>query len=584
MRKLNVILLIVDSLRADHLGCYGYKRATSPNIDAFAEQSVVFNFAFSQATWTIPSVASILTSLYPSVHGLVGFPNPGRLNPSKVTLATLLKREGYKTVAFTGGGYVDKKFGFDQGFDLFKNSRYFLRERELGKGGRLEYIIEDFLSWWEKNCGKSENFFAYLHCWDVHEPFIAHDEYLSILDPNYKGLLRKVHSTVRFIRSSLSLTLRNPTINSLYKAINKGQIKLSEADVFHLRALYDNEILYMDKWFGVLVEKLENLGLLDSTLIILTADHGNQLMERGRIGHGGPPYDTLIRIPLIIRFPRGEFGGTRINAQVQSIDILPTILDYLGIKPSEEYFQGRSLLPLIQNRKNQQERPVYAEDIASRAVRWNNWKLISRALEVQGQADLDFVKVHETQALLVKPKAPNSGARINLRDILLPKGEEVSLMASIKALGDRVKVKVKILGTPSEAMAFVSSNWSRVATPPLRISENRDEQFNCMVISEDPFIISEFKLLGKRGECYFSHSFCDLYEPCELYDLSNDPLEQNNLLFCKENYREIFERLLKELNLWVERNNRHIARHQHNQDAELDDEIKEKLRNLGYLE
>jgi len=539
-KGINVILIIVDALNADHLGCYGYSKNSSSNIDLFAKEGVIFEQAFSQATWTVPSVASILTSLYPSVHKLDT--NQCKLDESKVTLATILKRGEYLTSAFTGGGYVDRRFGFNQGFDKFKSSKYFLREREIGQGGRLQYIAQDFILWWKWNYWvrrKNKNFFAYLHCWDVHEPFIAHKKDLQLFKRDYTDILTDVNNTLRFLRSPFRKKFRCQNINSFYlNVINKGKISLNKNDISYLRALYDNEIHYLDRIFAQFINKLKKIGLFDNTLIILTADHGNELFEKWRVGHGGPMYEKLAHIPLIIRFPKAEFSGKRVNEQVQSIDIFPTILDFLNIN-SNQTVQGRSLIPLIQGRSD--NLPAYAEDIGTRSIRWDKWKLITRKPESYSNASIELTvdSITGNPVLMVKCLELNDRVGINFLGFQKYKKSLVMLSARVRALQGEVEIELGIRGTDSRIKTVINQDWRWIIAPSFIIPERMpDNQFWCELLSRQQgasWLVSQWKLeIRQPKRLLFDYSFDNLFCPSELYNIQDDPSEQNNLLFENE--------------------------------------------------
>ncbi len=334
----NVILISLDTLRADHLSAYGYPKKTSPHIDRWAKKSLLFKNSFSNASWTLPSHMSLMTSLYPSIHGVDD--KSKKLSESTRTLAEVLKENGYKTAAFTGGTNVSKVYGFDKGFDFFKES-YDATIETPGQGWRLSHIEKSLSSWLNTNV--DVKFFLFLHCWDPHEPFIKHS-YLSEFESSYSGQLSILDTYSDFIKSP---EFKNHegffNINLFYnEVINKDLISLTKEDKEHIVALYDNEIRFVDHYFGKLIAHLEHLDLMDKTIIILWSDHGEELFERGKIMHGSARlYDEQIHVPTIVYIP--GYRGPKVNSNlVQSIDIAPTILDILGIEP-ESNFMGISL-------------------------------------------------------------------------------------------------------------------------------------------------------------------------------------------------------------------------------------------------
>jgi len=370
--RLNLIIISLDTLRADHLGAYQYPRNTSPNIDRFARESTVFTHSFANSNWTLPSHMSLMTSLYPGEHDVVNKTN--RLSPRITTLAQVMKREGYLTAAFTAGYFVDKKFGFDRGFDVYHQS-YDFERRNTGQGWRLEHLEKDLFSWLDSH-GKEE-FFLFIHSYDVHEPFIAH-RYIEEFNPVYDGWATHLDNMDRFKASpeyKEYVEREEPryfNINLFYrKVINEGLVDLTDADREHLVALYDNEVRYADEYFGRIRKKLEDLGLWENTVVVLLSDHGEELFERGGIRHGGRLlHDEVLRVPLVIRIPGAV---PRVTPElVQGIDVAPTVLDVLGIAP-ESSFAGKALLG-----GGAANAYVIAQGKDCECIRTDTWKLSFR--------------------------------------------------------------------------------------------------------------------------------------------------------------------------------------------------------------
>ena len=312
----NIILISIDTLRADHLGSYGYPKNTSPEIDRFASESILFENAIAQASWTPSSHMSIMTSLYPSVHKVKEFkgsPKVGRLDDSVVTLAQVLKANDYRTVSFNGGRYVNKEFGFDRGFDLYSSSGY----------ENIEITNNATFNWLSEN--RDQKFFLFFHTYEVHTPYLPPVPYGEKFLPGYnKSMDRKY-----------TLGLEGVKTDEIWKVI----------------ALYDGEINYVDHEMGRLFDALDDLDLSNNTIVILTSDHGEEFLDHGRIGHSETSYQELIHVPLIIRYP--GIKDKRIKNLAQSIDIMPTVLDSLNITVTGTLnSQGVSLLPLVKEGKN----------------------------------------------------------------------------------------------------------------------------------------------------------------------------------------------------------------------------------------
>jgi arylsulfatase A-like enzyme len=312
-----IILISLDTLRADHLGSYGYHRNTSPSIDAFAQESILFERAVVQAPTTLPSHMSIMTSLYPSFHGVwqENFP----LADEHMTLAELLREGGYRTAAFVDGGYVSGVYGFERGFDLYDDQR-----------GGIAVILPKVKKWLNDN--KSDPFFLFIHCYDIHSPYDPPPPYNTIFhDFTYAGHLF-------------------PGTRTLFKIAGK-KLQLNDEDLRHFIALYDGGIRYTDEKIGEFLSYLSASELTDQSLIIITSDHGEEFKEHGGILHRQVYYRPELHVPLIIRIPQYRKKQIRLNELVRSIDLLPTILDMAELQPPPGA-QGRSLLPLIKRNKN----------------------------------------------------------------------------------------------------------------------------------------------------------------------------------------------------------------------------------------
>lgn len=320
-KKLNVILIGIDTLRADHLGCYGYARPTTPNIDKFASEALLFENCFSHSPVTSPSFMSIFTSRYPIYHGILA--NTGRMASGRTfiadenvpTMAELLKDNGYRTGAFTGGGPMAPRLGFDRGFEYYgvPNNRWTPPPK----------IPRDEIFYWF-NEYKKDNFFLFLHTYAVHNPWFAPQKYWNRFDNGYAGKLRleSIFNEDGGIQK-MKRKKKSPYLNYIAMAD-----PASSAEMEYMKGNYDAAIQYVDDFFGDLIDHLGSLDLLDNTLIIFTADHGEEFGEHGRVGHK-QLYNELLHVPLIIRVP-GVSGG-RFSSLVRSVDIFPTIFSVSGI-------------------------------------------------------------------------------------------------------------------------------------------------------------------------------------------------------------------------------------------------------------
>ncbi|MBI2893158.1 MAG: sulfatase [Deltaproteobacteria bacterium] len=336
----NVVLIVVDTLRADHVGAYGYRGGTTPRLDSFARDAVVFQNAFAQASWTRPSFASILTGRYPSSHRTIY--KPDSLPDEVTTLAEALSSQGYSTAGFVTNFNVAPYFDFGQGFDeyhylepelvLWANdtqSRLSLysiarlvSERFLSK--RLEvdnyyrdaaFVTRELLGWLDRR--PRGPFFLFAGYMDPHDPYFRHP---------YDGTAVARVATPKPPSSRAS----------------------------ELRELYDGEIRYWDHSFGTLIAGLKRRGLYENTLIVVTSDHGEEFAEHGGFWHGTTLYDEQVRVPLVARFPGGDASGTTEAGWVRHVDVAPTVLRLAGTS-APEGMQGGDLF-------EQGRQPVFAEE------------------------------------------------------------------------------------------------------------------------------------------------------------------------------------------------------------------------------
>jgi arylsulfatase A-like enzyme len=343
----NIVLISLDTLRADHVGAYGYQRDTSPNMDQLARNGVLFADTIAPAPQTLASHASLFTSLIPSHHGaLANF--KFKLSEDAVTMAEILAEQGYATVSFNDGGLLDPEFGCDQGFDVYDSTM---------RKSRFASRVEPAAQWLSDRL--VEPFFLFLHTYEVHLPLVPEPEYLALFESDYEGPLPGHFG------------------GKVLKEFRGGKYGEDPADIEHIVAIYDACIRSMDSSLGDLIGALKDNRLYDRSLIIVTSDHGEEYGERGRIAvHGPTLYDEVIRVPLIIKFPHDRFGGTVVDRQVRLIDILPTTLEVIGVEPLP-HFEGSSLIGLV---RGDEDRDLPAVSETKRgsvsSLRDSSWKLI----------------------------------------------------------------------------------------------------------------------------------------------------------------------------------------------------------------
>jgi len=330
----NVVFVSFDALQAAHVGSLGYPKNITPTIDAMAKEGFNFAHNISVASWTVPASMTWFTGVYPSEHRLTNkfsvfnppnnnvLSNLKKLSPELVTLAEVLKQNGYATGGFTGNAGVNGFFGYSQGFD-----EYFF---EKGKFGSMSVSIPKGLEWLQNNKGKK--FFMFLHGYDMHGQNIPVEGF----DYRFveKGYDKKFTGSAKEQEA-----LRE-------EGLEKGAVALRDEDVKFWRAIYDEKIQRTDARFKKFLEEFEKMGLMDKTIFVLTSDHGTEFHEHKRFDHGFSLYDELIHTPLIIKLPKQKTGKI-IKDQVSSIDVMPTILDLLDVKMPEnakKQMRGASLV------------------------------------------------------------------------------------------------------------------------------------------------------------------------------------------------------------------------------------------------
>lgn len=355
----DILLISIDTLRPDHLGCFGAEPSPTPALDDLCREALVFEQAIAQAPSTLPSHASMFTSLVPQHHG-ASFAAQRPLADGHVTLAEVLAEAGYRTAAFHDGGQIAGVWGLGQGFEVYE---------ELGLD-RFEAVIERGLAWLD-GLGADEPFFLFLHTYEVHAPYTPTEADLAAIEEMrggepYEGWLGGTVG-IRELRR-----------------LNRDLDSTAPADRRHVRAAYDAEILSMDRALGELIAGLRARGLWDDTVVVFTSDHGEEMGEHGQIGrHSHTLYDELLRVPLVWK-PAGEtVPGRRVRPMVRSVDIAPTLLDTAGVT-APDAFTGRSLLPLVAGRDGAPPWAVAQLDAAGptppEALRGPRWKLFDTRL------------------------------------------------------------------------------------------------------------------------------------------------------------------------------------------------------------
>ncbi|MBW2273234.1 MAG: sulfatase [Deltaproteobacteria bacterium] len=367
----NVLFIVVDTLRWDHVGSYGYERDTTPYIDALAGAGVRFDRAYSPSPWTKPSVASMLTGLYPSGHSVntmvSGLPS------SVQTLPEILQEQGYLTWGIVSNALLGPKkgAGFEQGWERYV---------EAGSGGHqvvsTERVTRKAVAALEQITADERPFLLFVHYFDPHYNYRSHDAGYA---PRSVGRLNG-NQDIEVLRRMLP--------------------ELSEPELRFLRDLYDEEVRFTDAGIGRLLETLTALGLEDETLVVLTADHGEELGERGWLGHTRTLYEELIRVPLVVRAPGVSTAGAVVSTPVSLVSLTPTILELLGIGAGGLAFHESPITSLIRGDGGRSEALVYGEvDFASfdAAKRARKKSVIGRRFKLVRDDDTGFTELYDLE-------------------------------------------------------------------------------------------------------------------------------------------------------------------------------------------
>jgi arylsulfatase A-like enzyme len=422
-RPPDIVMISIDTLRADHLPTYGHPRPTAPNIDAWARQSLVFDRAYTEAPHTLPSHASLFTGLYPSRHGVLE--RGDTLAPGIATIATMLAGRQYRTAAFVNCYFLGPDARIMRGFTHFDHD---YGGNDLSAQREAEATNEAVFAWAD-GLGEDPNpYFLFVHYFDLHSdweglPYHAPEPYRS-------RFVREPPPGYRSGDGTLSAT-------AYMRSLNEKRIRLSEDELRYLTDLYDASIAYTDAQVGALLAGLERRGRLRDAIVVVMADHGEEFQDHGKLIHG-QLYDEVMRIPLLVSLPemRGEPGPScrgleapaagRSDALVQHVDVMPTIADCLG-EPTPDGVQGQSFLGVLAGAPGPRTTAYFDTSLGyQRGVYRDGWKWLedpptgARQLydlradprERRNLAKQDLARGTEMSAELARHRADNEAARI----------------------------------------------------------------------------------------------------------------------------------------------------------------------------
>ena len=411
----NIVFVSFDAVQAAHVHSLGYQKDITPTIDALAKEGFNFTNNMVVSSWTVPSAMSWFTGVYPSEHKLLNKfvifdpPNNNKISkmkelaPNIVTLAEILKKDGYATAGFTGDAGMSGVFGYSQGFDVYFDKVKF---------GGMDQSVPKAMEWVKEN--KDKKFFLLLHGYDSHgqyEPPQGFD--YRFVDQGYDRKYSGSKEEQEALRE---------------EGLEKGQVTLRDEDVRFWRAIYDEKINRADAWFKIFMNEMESLGLKEKTLFVVTSDHGTEFYEHKRFDHGFSLYDELIHTPLVVKLP-GRTDGKVINDQISSINVLPTILDLLAVEvPDNVKKQMRvtSLVPALQGQPMTED--VYSE---------TDYRLYTYKRAVQTKDKWKFIYTMESKSRELYNLNTDPGETKNLIDVEPKRAYELEqkLFAYFKSIG-----------------------------------------------------------------------------------------------------------------------------------------------------
>jgi arylsulfatase A-like enzyme len=434
-RPRNLVLITVDTLRADHLGSYGHERDTSPAIDALAASGVRFARAYATAPWTLPSMASIFTGLHPGAHGAGGVDQvlPGGVT----TLTEILKEQGFTTVGLAAHDMLSAKNGFDQGFDSYSDAF-----AGSAQAVTTPELTREAVSTLRRLAAKEEPFFLFVHYFDPHYA--------------YRG-----HQGVDFAPEQVGRLDGNDPIRVLRRIMED----IGPDEIAFVRDLYDEEIAITDRGIGQLLEALIEVGRADDTLVVFAADHGEEFFERGWIGHTRSLYEELVRIPLVIRDPSARRKGQVVDAPVSQVSIAPTILELLGIDAGTHEFHGPSLASYVRGAwplGSADAAPVLTEVdyrpgkhglplklTVKQGIVVGDRKLIRDGLT--GEIELYDMSDDPGETRNLAPSEPEAvAALLPLLDVELERTRRGGIEAEARALSEEERMQLRELGYPED--------------------------------------------------------------------------------------------------------------------------------------
>ena len=352
LKRPHVLMVVIDTLRADHLGCYGYDRETSPTIDRLAQQGVLFERCYATSSWTLPSFVSLLSGLYPTSHGADTWSS--MMGENIPWLPEKMQRAGYHTIGVSSNPFLTRKQGVERGFDTFDDQTVLASAEwsfPLLESQHKAIVLASTASTATRRAmellaerPEDKPVFMMVHYMDCHADYVPPAPWDTMFDPEYDG-----------------------EVTGHLQSQNYGT-DLEDRDVEHIESLYDGEIAHVDAHIGQLLQHLEAIEMADETLVVLTSDHGEELMDHGGWSHGHTLYEEVVRVPLIIVWPGQLRQSYRVSQAVSLVDVVPTLTEFLNLQGTPGH--GINLTDyLVGNDVVHAERSIFMETNLSRPLR-----------------------------------------------------------------------------------------------------------------------------------------------------------------------------------------------------------------------
>ncbi len=397
----NILVYMVDTLRADSLGCYGGTPGVTPHFDQFAQEATLFEDVLCPSSWTKPTVGSLFTGLAVRKHGAAY--HEESLLPENATMAELMKERGYQTACFAANPNLDPEYGFARGFETF----------HLNNLEPSVLLQEKAMEWLDARDEK-QPFFLYLHSVDPHHPYTPPERFRARFAPDVR--------VEAFFRPWPQDERAVPHISE--NILTRSAPKNLAPD---LKKLYLAEVAYNDSTFGALIAELKERGLYDSTLIVLVSDHGEEFQEHNGYTHGWTLYEEQLDVPMIVRYPGGEGAGQRVGGRVNHMDLFRTVVAFTGAVPQCDGVDLRRPIPERLNESYLVATPVRTRD----AIYYKQWKMIRT--------------LHEMKRV--------TGERFELFDLKADPGEKKNLVDRLPALKGYLTKRLTELETPVRGKA-----------------------------------------------------------------------------------------------------------------------------------